>query len=400
VRSEVVSESSTIETGRSGRLRAICVGGAALVLLAGLVGVARAASTDFFEPATSPEATGTGPVSVAAVDLDGDGDRDLAVAGVSSGAVTILRNTGTGNFNEPGTSPVPAGSFPSSLTAADLDGDGDRDLAVTNQVSNDVTILRNNGSGNFVQPASSPEPAGSTPASIVAADLDGDGDRDLAVADHTPTNNVTILKNTGHGNFFQASSSPESAGDSPSSMVAADLDGDGDVDLAVANQQSFNVTILRNNGSGNFTEPASSPEAAGTHPQGITVADLDGDGDKDLAVANQSSNDVTILKNGGTGNFVQPASSPEPVGMRPFAVVAANFDGDGDRDLATANHDSDNSTILSNNGLGNFTEPATSPETVGDGPWALAAGDLDGDLDPDLVVANNQVSTLTILKNR
>jgi hypothetical protein len=315
--------------------------------------------------------------------------------------VTILKNTGIGNFFEPLSSPEDAGSFPSSLIAADLDGDGDRDLAVTNQVSDDVTILKNFGTGNFFQPGSSPEPAGDTPASIAAADFDGDGDQDLAVADHVADHNVTILKNRDTGNFVQPASSPESAGDSPSSIAAADLDGDLDMDLAVANQQSNNVTILRNNGNGNFAEPGSSPEAAGTFPQGIAAAGLDGDADMDLAVANQGSpSNVTILKNFGTGNFFQPASSPEAVGSRPFAVVAANFDGVGGRDLATANHDSDNSTILSNNGNGNFIEPATSPEAIGDGPRALAAADLDGDLDPDLAVANQSSSTVTILKNR
>jgi hypothetical protein len=396
------SESSVIEAaGRSRPWRALAVGAATLLLLAALVGTALAASTNFFEANSSPEATGIGPVSVVAADLDGDGDQDLATANVSGGNVTILLNKGSGNFVEKASSPEPAGSFPSSLTAADLDGDGDQDIAVTNQVSDDVTILRNNGSGNFSEPASSPVPAGDTPASVAAADLDGDGDQDLAVADHVPTNNVTILKNNGSGKFSQAASSPEDAGNSPSSLTAADLDGDGDQDLAVANQQSGNVTILRNNGSGNFGEPASSPVPAGTFPQGIAAADLNGDGDFDLAVANQGApSNVTILRNNGSGAFSEPASSPEPVGGRPFAVVAADFDGDSDQDLATANHDGDNSTILANNGSGNFTEPPTSPEGAGDGPFALAAKDLDGDLDPDLAIANNSVSNLTILKNR
>jgi hypothetical protein len=293
------SESSVAKTaGGSRPWRALAVGAAALLLFAALVGTALAASTNFFEANSSPEATGIGPVSVVAADFNGDGAQDLATANVSGGNVTILLNKGSGNFVEKASSPEPAGSFPSSLTAADLDGDGDQDLAVTNQVSDDVTILRNNGSGNFGEPASSPVPAG-------------------------------------------------------------------------------------------------------TFPQGIAAADLNGDGDFDLAVANQGApSNVTILRNNGSGGFSEPASSPEPVGMRAFAVVAADFDGDSDQDLATANHDGDNVTILANGGSGNFTEPPTSPEGAGDGPFALAAKDLDGDLDPDLAIANNSVSNLTILKNR
>ena len=97
------------------------------------------------------------------------------------------------------------------------------------------------------------------------------------------------------------------------------------------------VTILRNVGSGNFVQPASSPEAAGDGPRSLAAADLDGDADQDLAVSNSRSDGVTILKNGGAGNFNQPATSPRPAGDSPFSVAAADLDGDADRDLAVAN---------------------------------------------------------------
>jgi hypothetical protein len=386
--------------GGSRRQRALGVTVAALVLLATLAAVALAASTDFREPATSPEQAGIGPVGIVAADFDGDTDRDLATVNISGGNVTILRNNGSGNFGEPASSPVPAGSFPSGIAAADLDGDGDQDLVVSNQVSDDVTILRNNGTGRFREPASSPVPAGDTPVAVVAADLDGDTDKDLAVVDLLTPGNVTILRNNGSGKFTQPASSPESAGNDPVSIAAADLNGDGDRDLAVANQQSFNVTILRNTGSGDFTEPASSPESAGTFPQGIDTGNLDGVGRPDLAVANQGSDDVTILLNIGSHDFTQPVTSPEMVGDRPFTLAAADFDGDGFGDLAVPNHDIDNVTILHNGGSGDFAEVGTSPEGAGDAPAAVAAGDLDGDTDPDLAVANNGDSTVTILRNR
>jgi hypothetical protein len=255
-------------------------------------------------------------------------------------------------------------------------------------------------STDFRQPATSPEQVGIGPVGIVAADLDGDTDKDLAVTNLLTTGNVTILLNNGSGKFTQPASSPESAGNDPVSIAAADLNGDGDRDLAVANQQSFNVTILRNTGSGDFTEPPSSPESAGTFPQGIVTGNLDGVGRPDLAVANQGSDDVTILLNIGSHDFTQPVTSPETVGDRPFTLAAADFDGDGFGDLAVPNHDIDNVTILHNVGSGDFAEPGTSPEGAGDGPHDVAAGDLDGDTDPDLAVANNFDSTVTILRNR
>jgi hypothetical protein len=109
---------------------------------------ALAASLDFFEPASSPEAAGDTPQGVAAADLDGDGDQDLAVANLFSDNVTILKNNGSGNLRETASSPIATGDAPAKVAAVDLDGEGDQDLAVVNQ-SNTVTILRNNGHARF-----------------------------------------------------------------------------------------------------------------------------------------------------------------------------------------------------------------------------------------------------------
>jgi hypothetical protein len=388
-------------SGSSGRRTAIGAG-AAMALLAG-TGAALAASTNFTEPATSPVATGLGPVGVVATDLDGDGDRDLATANVTGGNVTVLKNTGTGVFHEPASSPEDAGSFPDFITSADIDGDLDRDLIVSNQESDDLTILKNNGNGNFIEPVTSPEPAGDVPASVAATDLDGDADVDLAIANAIENNSpsdVTILLNRGTGNFVAATTSPENAGNKPVSVAAADLDGDGDADLATADQQSSTVTVFRNNGSANFSHAPGSPEFAGTFPQAIVATDVGGNAATDVAVANQGSEDVTILRNNGFANFTEPVTSPEPVGGRPLSLAAADFDGDSDQDLAVPNNNDGNVTILRNDGLLDFVEPATSPEAAGPQPRQIAAGDLDGDADPDLAVVNQNGSSVTILRNR
>jgi len=367
--------------------------------------VAMAASTNFVEPATSPEQVGAVPSGVVLVDLDGDGDRDLATANTGTGDVTVLRNNGHANFAQPASSPEDAGSFPDYIANADIDGDLDQDLIVSNQESDDLTILRNKGNGNFVEPVTSPEPAGDVPVSVAPADLDGDGDVDLAIAnaiEGNATGDVTILLNRGTGNFVAAPSSPEDAGNKPVSVVAANLDNDGDVDLAVANQQGGNVTVFRNNGSANFAEAPGSPETAGSFPQDIVAARLDADAAVDLAVVNQgsSSENVTILRNNGVANFVEPATSPEPVGGRPLSLTAADFDGDSDQDLATGNDLDSSVTILRNDGLLDFSEPASSPESTGPNPRAIASGDLDGDSDPDIAIANANGGNVTVLRNR
>jgi hypothetical protein len=371
---------------------------------------ALAASMNFVEPASSPEAAGDGPQRVAAADLDGDGDRDLAVTNHESGTVTVLQNNGTGNFAAAGSSPEAAGEGPGSVAAADFDGDGDSDLAVVNDIpfgTGTVTVLRNNGSGNFTQPPSSPVIPRDRPVDVVAADLDGDSDRDLALANVTNGSgdaSVSILRNNGSGRFTEPASSPEAVGTATFSIAAADLDGDSDRDLAVTNVGSSGlVTLLRNNGSGNFAEFPTSPEAVGANPEWVGGADLDGDSDTDLAVVNLASSNVTILRNNGSGNFFQPRSSPVPVGFFPSFGAAADFDGDSDQDLAVTNPGMGSGTtvtILRNNGSAKFAEPLSSPESVSVVPSSVAAADLDGDTDPDLALPSFAADSVAILRNR
>ncbi len=372
---------------------------AILVFACTFVAGAVAASTDFAALATSPEATGDGPETVVAADLDGDTDPDLAVTNSNDNTVTILKNDGAGDFTEPASSPETVGGSPQALAAGDLDGDGDSDLVVANSADDNVTILRNGGAGNFAEPAFSPKAVGDFPFSLALADLDGDTDPDLAVANEFD-DNVTVLRNSGAGNFFVPPSSPEATGSLPVSIEAADVDGDGDRDLAIANLSSSSVTVLKNTGIGNFVQPATSPELVGGSARSVLAVNVDGDGDRDLAVTTFSPDGVTILKNGGTGNFFQPPSSPEATGTGPVSVAAADFEGDGDQDLAVANAGSGDVTILRNNGTGNFSQPtATSPEPSGIGPSWIVAIPLDADADADLAIANFGADNLAILGN-
>ena len=372
-----------------------------LAFLAVLPGSAIAASLNFFEPASSPEPVGAGPRAVAAADFDNDGDQDLAVADASAGAVTILKNRGNGSFFEPASSPVTGLDFPDAIVAADLDGDGDPDLAVANEGSGNVTILRNNGHGVFRQPASSPVAVGDSPTSVAASDLDGDADKDLAVT-NSGSSTVTILKNHGNGTFFEPSSSPISAPTKPLGVGVGDFDRDGDRDLAVSEQQSSAVRIFLNNGAGKFTEAPTSPETTTSFPDAIAVAPLDGHAGLDLAVTQEltPTGEVSVLLNNGSGDFVQPASSPQTVGNFPTAIAAADFDRDTDFDLAVVNDLSSDVTILGNGGDGQFLEPASSPETVGAHPNGIAAADLDNDGDRDLAVPNTNGGSVTILKDK
>jgi hypothetical protein len=372
---------------------------AVLICCGALAGVALAASIDFVEPSSSPESVGAEPWRIVAADFDGDGDQDLVTRHRTDGNMTILRNNGAANFSAP--RPLPWDSHGSTadgrLAAADLDGDGDQDLAVAG--SDFVGILRNNGAGRFAEPETVLPDAHVT--DVAAVDVDGDLDQDLAVSQigggrHGP---VKILVNDGKATFNLSGFGPWPAGNEPSRIAVGDIDLDGDQDLAVANRIGDNVTILRNTGGGDFEEPRSSPERVGTVPHGIALPDVDGDGDLDLVVANYWDDTVSVLKRRGNVNFFEANSSPEPVGDFPDGVVARDLDGDGDQDLAVVNQ-ANSVSILRNANAGNFVQAPSSPEPVGTVPTDLVARDFDGDGDPDLATVNLFSDDVTILLKR
>jgi hypothetical protein len=226
---------------------------------------------------------------------------------------------------------------------------------------------------------------GELPESAAVGDFNGDGKLDLAVA-NVLSNTVSILLGDGKGNFTLASSPV--VGGEPQSVAVGDFNGDGKLDLAVANWSGNTVSILLGDGTGNFTL-ASSPAIDG--PVFVAVGDFNGDGKLDLAVAD-GQNTISILLGDGTGNFTL-ASSPAVAGF-PVSVAVGDFNGDGKLDLAVA--DGQNTiSILLGDGTGNFTL-AYSP-AVGSGPESVVAGDFNGDGKLDLAVASGRSQTVSIL---
>ena len=352
------------------------------------------------QPSGSPVAVGNLPDSVAVGDVNGDGKLDIAAAIGNASNVAVLLGNGAGGFSQAAGSPVAVGLAPASVVVGDVNGDGKLDLAVANYLSNNVTILLGNGSGGFSQAAGSPVGVGTGPVSVAFGDVDGDGKLDLAVAKYDD-NNVTILLGNGSGGFSQAAGSPVAVGMNPHSAEFGDLYGDGKLDLAAANGGSNSVTILLGNGSGGFSQAAGSPIAVGSEPVSVAVKDANGDGNLDLAVANYNGSNVTILLGNGSGGFSQAAGSPVAAGTEPRSVEFGDLNGDGKLDLAVANLASDNVTILIGNGSGGFSQPAGSPVFMGtlSQPSAVAFGDMNADGRLDLAVANYNAGNVAILLN-
>ncbi len=344
---------------------------------------------------SSNPATNPWPQFVAVADFDGDGKLDLAVPVysifTSLSDMNILLGNGDGTFTAAPTFLL-TGQNVNNAVVADFNGDGKPDLALSLPDANEVQVLLGIGDGTFT-----PMPAVSATGVFVVAtgDFNGDGKADLVVVNPGP-DTVTILLGIGDGTFTEKATIPFTGG--PQSVAVGDFNRDGKADLAVVNYSSNTVSVLLGNGDGTFTEAASSAET-GIQPLSVAIGDFNGDGILDLAVTNQNGGapglgSVTVLLGKGDGTFTPTAVSPM-TGSNPESVAVADFNGDGKADLAIANAGSDTVTVLLGNGDGTFAA-AMSPAT-GATPNYAAVGDFDGDGIPDLAVANNVSNSVTVL---
>jgi hypothetical protein len=334
-------------------------------------------------------AAGTDPESVAVGDFSGDGIPDLAVADfgdlLGNGAgVSVLLGNGDGSFQA--AKSFAAGTYPVSVAVGDFNGDGLPDLVTTNVGTSlpdqgTVSVLLGNGDGSFQ--AAPRFATGTRPRSVAVGDFNGDGIPDLAVA-NAPSGQlgtVSVLLGNGDGSFQPARSF--SVGYYPDAVAVGDFDGNGDLDLAVANYGSNTVSVLLGNGDGSFQ--AAQSFAAGSGPESVAVGDFNGDGLLDLAVANGLSAHVSVLLGNGDGSF-QPAVS-YATGLTPASVAVGDFNGDGIPDLAIANYGNSTVSVLLGDGDGSFQ--AAQSFAAGFSPSSVAVGDFNGDGIPDLAVANN-----------
>lgn len=333
---------------------------------------------------------------VVTLDVNGDGYLDAVFGfGINLG---IMLNDGSGNFAQPSLLQVSTTDAIGTVSAADLNGDGKPDLAVslyTPYATAGVATLYNQGGGSFSNPVFYPTDNAGVPRQnnirsstphVAVGDLNGDGKPDVAIADSTSTT-ISVLLNAGDGSgaliapplsdTYQVESTTGAL-----ASVAADFTGDGNVDVASLGPTSGNLWLFVGNGDGTVTTPYS-PFANDKYTSTLVAADFNGDGKLDLVTTSRITHTADVFLNAGNGAFTGPQQFA--VGTYPFHFVAGDLNGDGKSDLVVSNGIDNTVSVLLNTGDGSGNFAPQVVYGVGGGPVALA--DLNGDGKSDIVVA-------------
>ena len=382
-------------------------------------------------------AGGTIPVGAAVGDVDGDGTPDLVVA--SQGSPTVqgdeMARVYIGNGNGTFAAAVPATRLlagePTDILLADADGDGNLDIITSNRTDNvgvvdlfdNAGVLLGNGDGTFM------EYTELGPEAVAAGHLNGDGRMDIVIA-NGDGNNISVLMNAGNGVFTGRRTYP--VGKLPVDVALADFNGDGFLDAIVVNQGDpgnpwsvppvagirGTIMMLPGDGTGEFGAPVTlytAPDVQAS-PRGLTIGNVDLDGNVDIVFANFSRDQVVVLRGNGVGGTIG-APAVYPVGDAPQDVVLADMDRDTLLDIVVLNRSDQTVTILLNNGVdvdtglpvgpGLFPNDGAIPdentflvvpEGAGDQrPVALAVTDFDGDRINDIATANQLGDSVSVL---
>jgi subtilisin-like proprotein convertase family protein len=328
---------------------------------------------------------GISPTHLAVGDFDSNQKPDLVVTNQASNNVSVLLNDGSGGFANQ--TLLTAGSSPYAVAVSNFNGDTNQDLAVINSASNNVSIFLGNGNGTFSTATNFT--VGASPISVAVGDFNNDAKQDLAVANFGGffSGTVSILLGNGTGGFSAPTTLRTRT--QPSYVAIGNFNSDNLPDLAVATFGSNSVAIFSNTGGGNFS--LTSNISVGAGPVFIEVTDLNNDGRADLNVANYNSDNISQRFGNGNGTFSGTGTNT-PVGLNPTAIVSGDFTGNN-TSVQTAVTLSGSNTVTFNQGV--------QVSQVGTGlfPYSLVKGDFDGNGKLDLATANSDSNNISILLN-
>ena len=318
---------------------------------------------------------------------------DLVTANSGDDDISLLIGNGDGTFGTATNFPVSGGLQPLSIATGDFNADTNLDVVTANQDSDNVSILLGNGDGTFGTATNFN--TGNGPQHVVVGNFDKDSDLilDLAVA-NIDSDDFSILLGNGDGTFGTATNFTINGGNEPVYIEKGDFNGDPNPDLAISQSIGNSVAIFIGQGDGTFVQASPGTVSVGNDPKGIAIANFNNDTNFDLAAVSTFSDEVGIALGNGDGTF--GSKTDFAVGNQPFGVATGDFDKDTNLDLAVTNSGDDSVSILFGDGTGSFG--TANNFNAGSVPAGIITADFNDDTNLDLALSNNnQTGTISVL---
>ena len=339
--------------------------------------------------------TGHHPGSIAVADVNHDGKPDIIVANTEDETVSVLLGDGKGHFTPAPGSPFACGKAPNDIAVADMNGDGNFDLIIANTGTPYITILLGDSKGGFAPSPHSPFTTESYPHvhGVVAADFMGNG-KPAVITDSWGNDQILMIPGDGHGNLIPPGKLFNTGKRPYERLRSADFNGDGKPDVVTTDLESNAVTILLGDGKGGLIEAAGSPFAAGDAPWSVAIGDINGDGKLDLAILPYEPDvrepkdvGVTVLLGDGNGGFAKMRGSPFSLeGCRgPDSVAIGDVNGDGLTDIVVSCAQNHRVMVYLGTKGGGFQISTLDVQTGWSG---LAVADVLGDGKKEIIVSN------------
>jgi hypothetical protein len=342
---------------------------------------------------------------IGATDLDGDGDVDPVVVSTFSNFISILKNNssiGSISLSYSLSSRFATSASPVSISFGDLDGDNKQDIIVTSY-TNGLSIFKNNSTTDSIRLLPKIDlVAGSSPFLSTIADIDNDGKPDI-VCTNSGSNTISIFRNTSTtGTISFASKIDFATGKDPYGLSITDLDGDGVVEVVVANEDDFSISIFKNNSSPGNISLGGKTDIANVYPSLLKTADLDNDGKPDIIATTSNSASVAVLRNTsspGSLSFASLQLLPTGFGS-PTYLNIGDIDGDGKPDIAVNHQNYTTVSIIKNlSQPGTISFSSNTDFNAASMPLIVLLTDMDNDARPDIISGSGSGTAFSIFRN-